>query len=90
MMLADLGADVLRVERPGVPGPFNSGPHNLLLRGRPSVAVDLKHDRGRELVLRLCAEADALIEGFRPGVMERLGLGPEARLCETRDSSTAA
>jgi alpha-methylacyl-CoA racemase len=77
MMLADLGADVIRVDRPGTPDPMNTGPVNLLLRGRPSVAVDLKHPDGRELVLRLCGEAHALVEGFRPGVMERLGLGPD-------------
>jgi alpha-methylacyl-CoA racemase len=80
MLLADLGADVIRVDRPTAPAArvaMNEGPANLLLRGRPSIAVDLKHPAGRELVLRLCAEADALVEGFRPGVMERLGLGPD-------------
>ena len=77
MLLADLGADVIRLDRPGAPEPMNTGPANLLLRGRPSVTVDLKNAQGRDLVLRLCANADALIEGFRPGVMERLGLGPD-------------
>ncbi len=76
-LLADLGADVLRIERPGgVPG----GPrreHDLLTRGRPSVTLDLKHPEAGETVLRLVAGADALIEGMRPGVSERLGLGPE-------------
>lgn len=80
MMLADLGAEVIRLDRPGPVDPLNTGPANLLLRGRPSVTVDLKHDGGRELVLRLCESADAVIEGFRPGVMERLGLGPDALL----------
>jgi len=79
MMLADLGADVVRVDRaeraraPRLPGPNL----DLLNRGRRSVAVDLKSAAGVEVVLRLVDRADALIEGFRPGVMERLGLGPE-------------
>ena len=79
MMLADLGADVVRVDRPGglpvrrrhVPDPT--------LRGRRRVAGDLKDPAGRETVLRLVERADVLIEGFRPGVTERLGVGP-ARL----------
>ena len=82
MLLADLGATVLRIERPepadlGVPRPLR---FNLLLRSRSSVALDLKHPQARELVLDLVAQADAVIEGFRPGVMERLGLGPDACL----------
>jgi alpha-methylacyl-CoA racemase len=77
MLLADLGADVLRIDRSGGAGnPLGEGSWNFMHRGRRSAAVDLKHPDGRELVLRLCASADALIEGFRPGVMERLGLGP--------------
>jgi alpha-methylacyl-CoA racemase len=73
MMLAGLGAEVIRVERPGSrPGPSDT----VLLRGRRSVAVDLKHPDGADAVLRLADTADALIEGFRPGVAERLGLGP--------------
>src|SRR4051812_16992197 len=79
MMLADMGADVLRLERPDARGP-GAGRWNVLHRSRPSVAVDLKHPDGRELVLRLVERADALIEGFRPGVMERLGLGPDDAL----------
>ena len=82
MMLADLGADVLRVdraERARLPRP--DGPNlDLLNRGRRSVAVDLKSPAGVEVVLRLVEKADALIEGFRPGVMERLGLGPDVCL----------
>lgn len=77
MLLADLGADVVRLERPGgvsVAGPRES---DLLSRGRPSVAVDLKHPRGREAVLALVENADILLEGMRPGVTERLGIGPE-------------
>ncbi len=88
MLLADMGADVVRVDRvPGsgdrVPG---SGDHaqtqadpavDVLARGRRSVAVDLKHPEGVATVVRLVAGADVLLEGFRPGVMERLGLGPD-------------
>src|SRR5215813_2660593 len=81
-MLADLGADVIRVDRaeraraPRMPGPNL----DLLNRGRRNVGVDLKSPAGVEVVLRLVERADALIEGFRPGVMERLGLGPEVCL----------
>ncbi len=75
MLLADLGADVLRLER-GNPD-ASAEPHwDLLTRSRPSVALDLKNPAGRDLVLTLCESADALIEGFRPGVAERLGVGP--------------
>lgn len=79
MMLADMGAEVLRIERlagtapPGVVDPAK----DLLNRGRRSVALDLKKPEAIECILKLAAGADALIEGFRPGVMERLGLGPE-------------
>jgi alpha-methylacyl-CoA racemase len=74
MLLADLGAEVLAVERPA------SGPPGwpvLFARGRRRVAVDLKHPEGPGLVLDLVAAADALVEGFRPGVAERLGIGPD-------------
>lgn len=74
MMLADHGATVIRVERPGTP----ADPTDILNRSRTLRHIDLKSDAGRDEVLALCADADALIEGFRPGVMERLGLGPEA------------
>jgi alpha-methylacyl-CoA racemase len=82
MLLSDMGADVLRVDRaqgrlPGTPG---DPPKDLLNRGRRSVAVDLKRPDGVETVLRLVEKADALVEGFRPGVTERLGLGPDACL----------
>lgn len=74
MHLADLGADVISVVRPAA----SDGPTgNLLGRGKRSVFADLKTEGGRQLVLALVQEADALIEGMRPGVMERLGLGPE-------------
>jgi alpha-methylacyl-CoA racemase len=79
MMLADMGADVLRLDRVGGSG-LGTGRAALLNRGRPSAAIDLKHPDGRVLVLRLAKSADALLEGFRPGVMERLGLGPESLL----------
>jgi alpha-methylacyl-CoA racemase len=76
MLLADLGADVLRIER-GDADADHETTWELLNRSRPSVAVDLKNAAGRDLVLELCERADVLIEGFRPGVTERLGLGPE-------------
>jgi alpha-methylacyl-CoA racemase len=78
MLLADMGADVIRLERTsGGPGAgLGSGAWNVTNRGRPSVAIDLKQPDAVELVLRLAGDADALIEGFRPGVMEKLGLGP--------------
>src|SRR6476660_8029889 len=78
MLLGDLGADVVRVERPGMgSGPAAAPGNDYLLRNRRSVAANLKSEEGRELVLRLIARADVLIEGFRPGVTERLGLGPQ-------------
>lgn len=82
MLLADMGASVVRIERPVAAEPIFSASarFNLMNRSRPLVAVDLKSAQGVQLVLDLCADADALFEGFRPGVMERLGLGPEACL----------
>jgi alpha-methylacyl-CoA racemase len=81
MLLADLGADVLRVDRIGGSGALPTDARlELLNRGKRSAAVDLKSLGGKALVLSLCERADALIEGFRPGVMERLGLGPDAAL----------
>jgi len=82
MMLADMGADIIRVDRmsdEGRPGTtVGANPrHETLNRGRRSVALNLKRPEAIEAVLRLCEAADALIEGFRPGVMERLGLGPD-------------
>ncbi|MGA7833677.1 MAG: CaiB/BaiF CoA-transferase family protein [Acidimicrobiales bacterium] len=76
MLLADMGASVLRLER-GDADAKSETSWDLLNRSRPSVAVDLKSDSGKDLVLELCEQADVLIEGFRPGVAERLGLGPE-------------
>ncbi|WP_329460487.1 CaiB/BaiF CoA transferase family protein [Streptomyces sp. NBC_01497] len=75
MTLAELGADVVRVDRP-VPSPVTDG----LNRGRRSVVIDLKHPQGAEAVLRLAERADVLIEAYRPGVAERLGVGPEQAL----------
>ncbi len=82
MMLADAGADVVRVDRfDRATYPPRTDPHvDLLNRGRRSVAVDLKRSEGVEVVLRLAAAADGLMEGFRPGVAERLGIGPDACL----------
>jgi alpha-methylacyl-CoA racemase len=77
MILADLGADVIRIERPG--GQLlTGGSHDLLNRGRPSVALNMKDPAAVETVLRLVEEADVLVEGMRPGVTERLGIGPDA------------
>jgi alpha-methylacyl-CoA racemase len=75
MILADLGADVIRVERPGGQM-LTGGPTDLLNRGRPSVALDLKNPEAAAVVLDLVADADVLIEGMRPGTTERLGIGP--------------
>ena len=85
MLLADLGADVIRIDRSSGVNAFGQGPDaeppaDILARGRRSVAVDLKHPDGVATVLDLVAEADVLLEGFRPGVMERLGLGPDVCL----------
>lgn len=72
MLLADLGADVVRVQRPG-----RGDPRDVRLRGRRVVEADLKRDADRDTVLELVEHADVLIEGFRPGVTERLGVGPQ-------------
>ena len=79
MMLADMGADIIRVERPGT-GMWPDPKMDLLGRGRRSIGVDLKQPDGIATVLRLLESSDALLEGFRPGVMERLGLGPDVCL----------
>jgi alpha-methylacyl-CoA racemase len=83
MVLADMGAEVIQVVRPGPPG-FGAGggrpEYDLLSRGRRSVGVDLKRSEGVETLLRLVDGADGLFEGFRPGVMERLGIGPDVCL----------
>lgn len=82
MMLADMGAEVIRIDRAqSVRGPAPAEPHyDVLLRGRRNVALDLKNPDGVAALLDLVGTADALIEGFRPGVMERLGVGPDVCL----------
>ena len=82
MLLADLGADVLVVDRPADSdlGLKRERWYDVMMRGKRSVTLDLKSPDAKETALALAAKADALIEGFRPGVMERLGLGPEAAL----------
>ena len=77
MLLSDLGADVVRIDRAESVG--RSAP-DIMNRGKRSVAVDLKKPEGVEAALSLIERADALIEGFRPGVMERLGVGPDVAL----------
>jgi alpha-methylacyl-CoA racemase len=77
MILADLGADVVRVDRPGPSRYPGDQRHDLLHRGKRSLVVDLKHPAGPGVVRALAERADVLLEGFRPGVVERLGLGPE-------------
>jgi alpha-methylacyl-CoA racemase len=85
MMLADMGAEVVRIDRPG--GDVRSEVPNarleLVARGRKSIIVDLKRPQGAEVALRLAEKADALYEGFRPGVVERLGIGPD--VCQRRN-----
>ena len=78
MMLADMGADVLRIDRTSGPLPVGAG--TVLDRGRRSAGIDLKNPAGVETLLRLVERADVLLEGFRPGVAERLGIGPDVCL----------
>jgi alpha-methylacyl-CoA racemase len=82
MLLADMGADVLVVDRPAATdlGLKRERWYDVMMRGKRSVTLDLKKDSSKEISLQLAAKADALIEGFRPGVMERLGLGPDVAL----------
>ncbi len=82
MMLADHGAEVIRVDRPGGQALVGDPARDLLNRSRISVNIDLKSEQGLVAARRLIASADGLIEGFRPGVMERLGLGPEPLLAD--------
>jgi alpha-methylacyl-CoA racemase len=77
MLLADLGADVVRIDRPGSQG---GAPFEIVSRGRRSIVLDLKDPGQLEICAQLIARADALVEGYRPGFMERIGLGPEAAL----------
>ncbi len=78
MLFADMGAQVVRFERPG--GAARLGPYDITARGRPALDLDLRAPEGVQTVLRMLDTADVLIEGFRPGVMERLGLGPDVCL----------
>ncbi|MGD0192223.1 MAG: CaiB/BaiF CoA-transferase family protein [Rhizomicrobium sp.] len=77
MLLSDMGADVIRIDRKGGRTPHKA---EITYRGRPAVALDLKKPEAVEAALKLIEKSDALIEGFRPGVMERLGLGPDVCL----------
>ncbi len=84
MMLADMGAEVIRVDRAQAVRDDATGVHwDVMLRGRRNIALDLKHPQGVETLLTLVEGADAIIEGFRPGVMERLGVGPD--VCMSRN-----
>src|SRR6266568_1301621 len=81
MLLADAGATVLRIDRPGPGSLLGFRPElDLLNRGRRSAVLDLKHPRGIDALLRLIDAADVLLEGFRPGVTERIGVGPDTCL----------
>jgi alpha-methylacyl-CoA racemase len=80
MFLADLGADVVRVDRRGGGASLPAPEPDLMARGKRSVCVDLKHPRGAEAVLALAGHAEVMLEGYRPGVAERLGIGPDAAL----------
>lgn len=77
MMLSDMGAEVIRIDRADRVRPDQRAPRDVLARNRKSIGVDLKKPGGAEVVLKLCESADAIYEGFRPGVTERLGVGPE-------------
>ena len=79
MMLADMGAEIIRIDRSASVG-RDAQKHDVLARGRKSIAIDLKNPDGVETVLKLIESADVLLEGFRPGVTERLGLGPDVCL----------
>ncbi|HSH89467.1 MAG TPA: CaiB/BaiF CoA-transferase family protein, partial [Ramlibacter sp.] len=78
MLFADMGAQVVRIERPG--GAAKLDKTDVTARGRPALELDLRKAEGLDTVLRMIDTADVLIEGFRPGVMERLGLGPDVCL----------
>ena len=84
MMLSDMGAEVVRVERVQAVRDSANANWDVMQRGRKNVAIDLKHADGVEALLQLVDRADALIEGFRPGVMERLGVGPDVCLARNK------
>jgi alpha-methylacyl-CoA racemase len=77
MLLNDLGADIVRIDRPGTP---YGGPADITARGRRSIILDLKSETDQQTAKALCTKADALLEGFRPGIMEKLNLGPDVLL----------
>jgi alpha-methylacyl-CoA racemase len=88
MMLADMGAEVIRIDRKsasgaGGPFPMLGTKYDVMARNRSSLALDLKHPQARDVLMQLVDKADVLLEGFRPGVMERLGLGPDE--CSARN-----
>jgi len=84
MMLADHGAEVIRIDRIGARGLVSDPAREFLNRSRKSIAIDLKSESGVKLVRTLCASADGVFEGYRPGVMERLGLGPDVLLADNK------
>ncbi|MFT4997088.1 MAG: alpha-methylacyl-CoA racemase [Chitinophagales bacterium] len=84
MLLADLGAEVIRIDRSKAGMTTNGGPVDVMNRGKKSISVDLKNPAGVEVVLKLIETADALIEGYRPGVMEKLGLGPDVCIARNK------
>ncbi len=84
MMLSDMGAEVIRVERTQAVRPGAGPNQDVLQRNRRNIAIDLKSEPGRDTLLKLIEHSDALIEGFRPGVMERLGLGPDTCMARNR------
>ncbi|MFM8955645.1 MAG: CaiB/BaiF CoA transferase family protein, partial [Actinomycetota bacterium] len=84
MMLSDMGAEVVRVERVQAVRENATANWDVMQRGRKNIAIDLKHADGVETLLQLVEHADALIEGFRPGVMERLGVGPDVCLARNK------
>ena len=90
MVLSDFGAEVIRVDRPAEEGRRRRGGSRVTGRGRRSVTLDLKTDEGREEFLQLAGTSDVVIEGMRPGVVERLGVGPEECTSATLASSTVA
>jgi alpha-methylacyl-CoA racemase len=83
MLLSDMGAEIIRIDRPGGNPVGGTDRAAVLNRGRKSIAIDIKTSEGVATALRLIGQADGLVEGFRPGVMERLGLGPD--LCIERN-----
>jgi crotonobetainyl-CoA:carnitine CoA-transferase CaiB-like acyl-CoA transferase len=84
MVLSDFGADVIRIDRPG-----GSGPPDLLCRGKRSCAIDIKNADGAKLLLKLIQNSDVVLDPYRPGVLERLGLGPMVMHAHNKRLGTA-